>query len=267
MINHQAFRHIAVIVILLSSVLTGCDVRRHADEPLRESSEAKALLQGVWMDEDTEAVVFKMQGDSVYYPDTTSMTSYFRVYEDTLYIGTNRYHIEKQTEHLLWLNGQNAELVKLVKSDETETGEVFEQNKAQVQTLTDVEKSDTVVFYEGKRYHLYVAVNPTKYQVVRHTLNDDGIEVENVYYDNIVHLSIFQGSAELYSRDFRKQLYKQHMTADLLEQVVFSNMEYHHVDSKGFHLYSSLCVPGESSCYMVENIVSFDGRLSIQTRR
>ncbi|MBQ1880221.1 MAG: DUF4738 domain-containing protein, partial [Lachnospiraceae bacterium] len=34
-----------------------------------------------------------------------------------------------------------------------------------------------VVNYEGKRYHLYIAVNPTKYKVVRHTLNDDGLDV------------------------------------------------------------------------------------------
>ena len=167
-----------VLYVLMLTVFVGCG--QHAgDAKLPESKEAKQLLQGVWSDEDAETIVFQLKGDSVYYPDSTSMPAYFRVYEDTLFIGsTARYYIEKHTEHLLWFRGNDGELVKLVKDDKSEDNkELFEHNKPQILSLTDVLKKDTMVNYEGKRYHLYIAVNPTKYKVVRHTLNDDGLDV------------------------------------------------------------------------------------------
>ena len=37
-----------------------------------ESREAKALLQGTWMDNETEDVLFQMKGDTVYFSDSTS---------------------------------------------------------------------------------------------------------------------------------------------------------------------------------------------------
>jgi FKBP-type peptidyl-prolyl cis-trans isomerase len=80
------------------------------------------------------------------------MPAYFRVYEDRLFIGsTARYHIEKHTEHLLWFRGNDGELVKLAKDDKSEDNkELFEHNKPQILSLTDVLKKDTVVNYEGK---------------------------------------------------------------------------------------------------------------------
>lgn len=250
--------------VCLLTALMGCG-QRTGEAGLPESQEAKQLLQGVWSDEETEDVVFQMRGDSVYYPDSTSMPAYFRVYADTLYIGSSaRYHIEKHTEHLLWFKGGDGELVKLVKDDGEEEQETFEKNKAQILSLTDVLKKDTVVSYNGNRYHLYVAINPTKYKVVRHTLNEDGLDVENVYYDNIIHLSIFQGDHQLFSRDFRKQQYQQRVPAQFFEKAVLNNMEYSSVDEKGIHMNVSVCTPGDASCYLIEHVISFDGQLTTE---
>ena len=83
---------IVTISVCVLAALMGCG-QRAGDAELQESKEAKQLLQGVWSDEDAETVVFQMRGDSVYYPDTTSIPAYFRVYNDTLYIGSSaRYH-------------------------------------------------------------------------------------------------------------------------------------------------------------------------------
>ena len=252
-----------ITYVLTFAIFVGCG-QKTADQ-LPESQEAKQLLQGIWSDEETENLVFQMRGDSVYYPDSTSMPAYFRVYDDTLYIGSSaRYHIEKHTEHLLWFKGGDGELVKLVKDDGEEEQETFEKNKAQILSLTDVLKKDTVVSYNGNRYHLYVAINPTKYKVVRHTLNEDGLDVENVYYDNIIHLSIFQGAHQLFSRDFRKQQYQQHVPAQFFDQAVLNNMEYSSADEKGLHFNVSLCTPGDASCYLIEHVVSLDGQLSTE---
>ena len=252
-----------ITCVLMFAIFVGCG-QKTADQ-LPESQEAKQLLQGIWSDEETENLVFQMRGDSVYYPDSTSMPAYFRVYDDTLYIGSSaRYHIEKHTEHLLWFKGGDGELVKLVKDDGEEEQETFERNKAQILSLADVLKKDTVVSYNGNRYHLYVAINPTKYKVVRHTLNEDGLDVENVYYDNIIHLSIFQGDHQLFSRDFHKQQYQQRVPAQFFDQAVLNNMEYSSADEKGLHFNVSLCTPGDASCYLIEHVVSLDGQLSTE---
>lgn len=264
--RHHTLKYI-VLVLTFGVLLSGCASRSAQGDALPESREAKQLMQGLWADSETESLVFKIQGDSVYYPDTTSMTAYFRINEDTLYIGSAaRYHIEKQTAHQLWFSSQGGDVVKLVKlyrDEAQEADKVFEQNPAQVQTLTEVVKNDTVVFYGNHRYHLYVAINPTRYKVVRHTLNDDGIDVENVYYDNIIHLSIFEGSQQLFSRDFRKQVFQHRLSPDRLNQLILNNMEYVRTDASGFHLDVSLCVPGDASCHQIETVVSFDGGLTI----
>ena len=205
-----------------------------------------------------------MRGDSVYYPDSISIPAAFKVVGDTLYIGSSvRYHIEKHTEHVLWFRSNDGELVKLVKDADATDGQTnYERKTPQILSLADVLKRDTIVTYEGKHYHLYVAINPTKYKVVRHTVNEDGLDVENVYYDNIIHLSIYQGAHSLFSRDFRKSFYQQRVPAAFFQQAVLNDMEYVGCDSQGFHLNVSVCMPGDASCYLVEHIVSFDGQLS-----
>ena len=254
--------HLVALVILL--VLTfSCGQQPKPVEQREESREAKQLLQGVWMDEDMETAVFQMKGDTVYYADSTSMPAYFRVIGDTLYIGTSgRYFIEKQTEHLLCFKMPSGETARYVKSDDKELGRVFEQTKPQILELTEVLKRDTVVFYEGDRYHLYIAVNPTKYKVSHQAVNDDGLDVENVYYDNIIHLSIFKGAAQLFSRDFRKQNYQSHVTPQFMQQAILNNMEFNKVDASGFHLNVSLCIPDDASCYLVDQVVAFNGQTS-----
>lgn len=248
---------------ILSLFLVACGMKSHGDGVGDESRQAKQLLQGLWSDEDTETPVFKMEGDSVYYPDSTSIPAYFKVVGDTLYIGSMaRYFIEKHTEHLLWFRSPGGELVKLVKDEEQNAEDVFEKHQPQVLMLTEVLKRDTVINYDGQRYHLYFALNPTKYQVVRHTLNEDGLDVENIYYDNIIHLSIFQGSTQLFSSDFRKKRYQQQLSDGQLEQLVLNNMEFDKVDADGFHVVVSLCVPGDATCYLIGHVVSFDGKLS-----
>jgi hypothetical protein len=238
--------------------MTGCG--SSSGRP-KESKEAKQLLQGIWVNEGTDEVLFKLQGDSVYYPDSTSMPAYFMVAADTLYIGnTSRFHIEKHAEHVLWIQNEEGELIKLHKDDDPDDEEEFLEH--QVQTLTEVVKRDTVVFYNSERYRLYFAINPTKYKVTLNTVNEDGMEVENVYYDNIIHLSIFKGSTELFSRDFRKPQYEKKVPAQFLTQSILNDMEYEKTDAQGFHVNASLCTPGNASCYRVEHVISFDGKLT-----
>lgn len=248
----------AIVILICGMLLAGCGT---TPQKPQESKKAKGMLQGMWIDEETDEVLFKLQGDSVYYPDSTSMPAYFMVTGDTLYIGDRaRFHIEKHAEHVLWLSNRDGEVIKLHKDDDKDDAKEFLDH--QVLTLTEVVKHDTIVFYNGVRYHLYFAINPTKYKVIRHTVNEDGMDVENVYYDNIIHLSIFKGSTQLFSRDFRKPQYGKKVPEQYLTQSILTNLEYEKTDAQGFHVNASLCIPGNASCYMVEHIIDHEGNIT-----
>lgn len=242
-----------------------CGGHQKAASEQQESRSAKRLLQGVWMEEESETVVFRMKGDTVYYADSTSLPAYFKVVGDTLCVGSSiRYFIEKHTEHVLWFRNQSGETMKFVKSAELNSDSVSQQMTAQptILSLTEVLKRDTVVFWDNQRYHIYVAVNPTKYKVIHHTLNEDGLDVENVYYDNIIHLSIYQGASQLFSCDFHKQFFSGKVPSAFLSQAILNDMQYSKTDAHGFHLNASLCVPDDASCYMVETTVGYDWKVT-----
>ena len=251
-----------LLIVITSVVLAGMLWSCGNKAPQEESREAKALLQGTWMDEDTEDVLFRMKGDTVYYSDSISMPAYFKVVGDTLYIGNNAgYHIEKQTDHLLWFKNQNGELMKLEKVDDEDLQEAEEKPQPQttVQTLTEVLKRDTVVFKNGQRYHCYIAINPTHYKVVCQTVNEDGLSVDEVFYDNIVNICIFKDGNQIFKRDMYKKDYAKQVKGDFLEKAILNDMNFKMVDSEGFHFTASLCQPNGASCYLVDNIVSEKG--------
>ena len=56
----------------------------------KENAEAKKLLQGIWLNDDAGDVVFKVKGDTVYFPDSTSMPAYFRIEIQQAYLCISR---------------------------------------------------------------------------------------------------------------------------------------------------------------------------------
>lgn len=232
------------------------------DEP--EDMEAKAMLQGIWQEETTEEVVFRAEGDTIYYPNPDDQPAHFRIIGDSLELGSHRYPIIKQTEHLLWFRNQSGETMKLVKSDEAEDTLAFNHLQAEILTPTEVLKIDSVVNYGGQRYHWYIAINPTRYRITKTNYNSEGVAVENIYFDNIIHISLYQGSKCLFSRDFKKNMYESQVPPSFLEQAILGNMQYGITDSHGVHFNATLCIPDEASCYLVETIIGFDGQVSLK---
>ena len=114
--------------------------------------------------------------------------------------------------------------------------------------------------YNGERYHWYIAINPTKYKVVKRSYNDDGLEVENVYYDNIMHISVFHGAHQIFSSDFKKQMYSKIVPAGFLDEAVLGAMDFSHIDADGLHFDATLCIPDGASCYMVDTQIAFTGK-------
>jgi len=182
--------------------------------------------------------------------------------DDTVYLGQGvRYHIEKQTENILWFSSANGEQSRYVKSTDGTMERVFKRAHPQLQILTEVLKRDTVVYWNQDRYHIYIAINPTKYKVFRRNINLDGLVVENVYFDNIIHLSIYKGADKLFSRDFRKCFYDKMITEQVLNQAVLNDMTFEKADAEGLHLRTQLCVPDDAASYVVDHKISYQGKL------
>ena len=229
-----------------------------------ESKSAKALLQGYWVDDETDQVSFRAIGDTIFYLDSTSQPTYFKIVSDSLVLQDvgMRYPIVKQSENVFWFNNQNGDLIKLSKSDDPLLAFAFVHEKADVMTYTDVVKCDSVVTFDGQRYHWYIAINPTRYKVHTSSYNADGVEVANVYYDNIMHVSLFHNAQKLFSSDFKKQQYNKKIPKDYLEKAVLSNMEYTGIDNRGVRFVATVCIPDGAACYKIEHIISFKGQLS-----
>ena len=256
-----------IIFIVLAVFLTGCARQKNGTmEEAKESNEAKAMLHGIWVDEETEEVSFSVKGDTIFYSDSTSMPAYFKIVGDSLVLGSGtRYGIVKQTEHLFWFKNQGGDIVKLQKSTNPDDAAEFIHDTPKVMTYTHQVKRDSVVSFNGDRYHWYIAINPTKYKVVTRTYNDDGVEVENVYYDNIMHISVYRGGQKLYSSDFRKQQYAKMVPENFLSEAVLANMEFSSIDAAGIHFNATLCIPDGASCYLVETLISYKGQLTMKT--
>jgi hypothetical protein len=114
---------------------------------------------------------------------------------------------------------------------------------------------------DGQRYHCYIAINPTRYKVVYQTVNEDGLSVEEIFYDNIVNVSIFKGADQVFKRDMHKQDYAEQVKGDFLEKAILNDMTFKKTDAEGFHFMASLCQPNGASCYLVDNIISEKGEI------
>lgn len=253
------------VIVMAVLLLAGCSGRQD-QAAVEEDREAKALLQGVWVDAETEDPAFHVVGDTIFYNDSTSMPASFRIIGDSLVLSHGAsYAVVKQSPHVFSLRNQNGDLITYNKLDRLEADSFFvSDNTPKVMTYTHQVKTDSVVSYGGARYHWYIAINPTHYKVVRRAFNEDGMEVENVYYDNIMHISIYNGAQRLYSRDFRKQQYARLVPAAFLEEAVLANMEYAKADADGLHFNATLCIPDGASCYMVETVISYKGETEMK---
>lgn len=266
-------RKINTVFLCVGIVLSfwGCGSHndKRQDRP-EEDLTAKKDLQGIWLDEDGDDVAFRVKGDSVYFPDSTSAAAYFRIERDSFVIvggNTVKYHIVKQTPHLFVFVNQGGDRVRLVKTSDTSYLEMFAPKKVQHVNQNRVIRRDTVYFHDNEKYHCYVQVNPTTYKVAKAAYNDDGVEVDNIYYDNIINLNVYKGAYRLFSSDIRKEFYKHEVPAEFLRQAVLSDMTFMNADDEGLHFFAMLAIPETSIIYMVETIVTYNGQIKRRIKK
>ena len=152
--------HCSFIIILLLAWSCGQQQPKPTTTAkVQENREAKAMLQGVWQDAETDEVLFMAEGDTVYFADPTSMPAYFRIVGDSIELGPNTYRISKQTAHNFWFKNHAGDEVRLVKRDEADDSEEQPDLSDQEPQIISIDSyqlhqsfSDSNFKYDSKKY-------------------------------------------------------------------------------------------------------------------
>lgn len=235
-----------------------------------EDLKAKQLLQGIWVDSDEENVVFRVKGDTIYYPDSLSQPIKFAIFGDTLEMQSanqSKYCILKQSAHNFEFKNSNGDIVRLIKSDDPSLVLQFAKKKPTSVNQNKVIKSDTIISCNEERYHIYTQVNPTTYKVYKTSYSDDGLEIENVYYDNTIHVSIFKQGIKLFSRDFSKKDFTRYVPKDFLKQSILSEITCISTNSTGFNYIAQLAIPDSYVSYQVNIYITTGGKVSMSIQK
>ena len=257
-----------VAVSLMAIFFAACSGNKspHFLQQEKEDLSAKGLLQGIWLDDETESPLMRVEGDTIYYADVQSTPIAFKIIRDTLYTygnDTTYYKIDKQGEHIFWFHSITDNMIRLHKSEDPNDSLAFVGQEMIIPTYTEVTKRDSVVNYNGNRYRAYVYINPSKMRVVKTIYTEDGISMDNVYYDNVMHICVYEGKKSLFASDITKQMFESVVPADFLMQAILSDTKFVKVDRNGFLYQAVLSIP-ESSIYSIANLtVSFSGELAI----
>ena len=265
--KNVTFSCLGMMAVVLC-LLMACGQQHIASMKPAEDATAKKMLQGIWLSEGEEDVVFRAQGDTIYYPDSTSVPVYFQIIEDSLILHGSRetaYRILKQTPHLFVFETQTGDSMRVVKSeDATDAQFFFHRKQAVVINQGRVIRRDTVVVTGKRHYHCYMQVNPTTYKVQNTACNPDGVAVDNVYFDNIVHLTVYDGGQRLFSRNFAKADFTKYVPQEILSRSLLSDIVFVKADEASVTFSAALAIPNSSSSYQVAIIISADGKFILQ---
>lgn len=252
-------------------ILCGCkNTDKNSAFSSEENKKAKQIMQGIWVSDDDGSVVMKVKGDSIIYADTTLTPVTFAIYGDTL-ITKNfteaHYAIIKQTPHIFQFASATGDSIRLIKSDNPDDSLAFVQHH--VVTASEINqrqtiKRDTVLRHADKQYHAYVQVNPSTYKVIISSVNESGLKVDNVYYDNIINIALFQGERKLFSKNMSKQDFSKLVPASFLQQSILSDITIEQIGEDGVHFLASILQPDSETSYIVNITISYQGKISKQ---
>ena len=106
---------------------------------LEEDATAKALLQGVWINDETELPLMRIEGDTIYYADPQNIPVSFKIIRDTMYVYGNHtvtYKIDRQTEYSFWFHSLADEIIKQGSGSHTHYGSGEKGQRSDVQRHT-----------------------------------------------------------------------------------------------------------------------------------
>lgn len=104
-------------IIMLAVALSSCGTPQQKASALEENKEAKSLLEGIWLDDNTETALLRVKGDTLFYADAATAPVAFKIIGDSLITygaRTNGYKIEKQGEHIFWFHSAVGDVIRCI---------------------------------------------------------------------------------------------------------------------------------------------------------
>ena len=260
-----------ICCILLPIFLSCSNNRSSQPQQKYEDLDAKQNLQGIWINEAQGNCAFRIKGDTICYPDSLVESVKFSVYADTLYLENStqtKYHILQLTDHTFKFINSEGDEIALSKDDSDTFLNLFEKKRQKAFGINQgvLLKRDSVLVYGDTRYHAYSQVNPTTFKVLRQTMNEEGVSVDQAYYDNIVHIAVYIGSKALLSRDYRKTDFSSIVPDEYISRCILSDIIIEKATEKGVHFTAILTEPDSFTSYQVNMIVDCNGKTSMSVR-
>lgn len=252
---------LAMLCILMC---TACSLqeKKVAEEKMEVDTAAVRELQGLWLDDNTELPLFRIKGDSIYYASQVNVPMPFTVMNDTLMVfsvDTLLYPIKERGLYSLEYKSLTGDVIAVHKA-ETDTVS-FGLPVVEEKSADEVIEKDSVIMYKGERFRGYAYINPTRKKVIRLGMSEEGLPIENVYYDNIIHICIYKGRERLFARDIDKEMFAQVVPMDFLKLSILSDMDFLSVNEEGYWYLATICEPEGASCYNVKMNVTREGEV------
>lgn len=256
--------------ILSTSILLFCSCSGQPQQKNiveKEDLRAKELLQGTWIDDITETPLLQIKGDTIYYLEETANPIAFKIIGDSLKTyghQTVSYHIKKQGQSIFWIQSAMGDILQLSKAETNIATYIPQEEMNRQEPDKKVFQKDLIVHYNNIRYRGYVYVNPTDIKVVQPEITEEGLKIENVYYDNIIHICVYEGKKKLFSKDMKKEDFKQLIPHEYFQRSILNDMDFLGVNAKGYQYQATLCIPNSASCYLINISITQDGDIAYE---
>ena len=257
----KLYKYTAFIICLF---FISCAGKQPQNIVVKENHEMKAMLQGTWLDEDTETPMICIKGDSLHYMTPGTLPVAFRIIEDSLItygVEATSYHIEKQNEYMLWLQSDMGGIIKMNKADDSINSIDFPIQTKKTEARKEVIQKDQIVFYNNVRYRGYVYINPSQIKVTRPSYSDEGFKLDNVYYDNVIHICVYEGKNKLFGKDIYKKDFSETVPEEFLQWAILSDMEFIGVNENGYQYQATVSIPDEITSYIINLSISKEGNI------
>lgn len=255
-----------ILGISITATMISCGNTPEKNDTPAEDLQAKKTIQGIWVDELEGDCVLRAKGDTIFYTDSLSEPVRFHINADTLYLESShptKYHLNKLSDHVLRFTNNDGDEISLVKSNDKSLVALFEKVEKAVGHINQGEliKRDSVLNAGDKRFHAYVQVNPTSFKVYQQSINDDGVTVDHAYYDNIVHIALYDGAKKLINRDYRKNDFSAHVPAEYISKCILSDIIIDKVTEEGVTFVAILSTPDTYTSYHINILVNTEGKV------
>lgn len=261
-------------ILLFPIVVAGCgqQAAREQQEMQEADKLSHAYLQGVWVDNTTEVPVFRIEGDTVYYPDALRAASYFEVKGDTFttYGGqVTAYYMERLSDGYLTLRSSGGDLISLYKSDDDSYDSLtFAPADTDMEPVEpQVIEKDSVVVFDGTRFRGYVYINHSQIKVIRSGISQEGLSVDNVYYDKIIHICVYKGKQRLFSKDISKPMFGSVIPENFLKVSILEDMDFIGVNDEGYKYRATVGDPEGTACYYVDLLIDKAGNIEYKIKQ